>query len=588
MRSYQLERTLIIVPPFAGLNRPSLGAHVLQSCSRRHGYTVDVLYANIVLASLIGEEEYTKISDAAPLLFKGERFFSLEEQLFSADITDDPNEYRPSAFRSPFLPAISGNAPGHCVAEWISLVVDCVVDGDYRNVGLSTTFEQTKATALLSRALSQRMPSITIVVGGANCEGDMADGIVSLMPEVSHVFSGESETTFVEFLGGLHRDTRIVAGRPNNKLDDIPLPDYAEYFKQLNEYLPSYKHDEIRLPYESSRGCWWGQKHHCTFCGLNGEGMGFREKSPEKTLRELRRLSETFGVKRFFMTDNIMPFRYFDTVLPKLAEDGGVFDIFYEQKANLSLNKVMLLKKSGVNTIQPGIEALDTDLLDLMRKGTSATNNIALMRYAKSLGVSISWNLLAGFPGDKCEWYDRLSDLIPQIHHLQPPSGVCELSLDRFSPYFDNPTKFGIKNLRPHPGYAEVFGTGIDLRKLAYHFVGEIPSGLIRGSPVWERLSERVEDWKQRWFSPAGSPILAVIEIEGEFFLFDTRLCSPNQFCTRLSSSEAKIALLGAGKDSDSAESSLSRQTVALLDGRYVALAVADPELMGRLASECT
>lgn len=30
------------------------------------------------------------------------------------------------------------------------------------------------------------------------------------------------------------------------------------------------------LLYEASLGCWWGEKHHCTFCGLNGTTMKFR------------------------------------------------------------------------------------------------------------------------------------------------------------------------------------------------------------------------------------------------------------------------------------------------------------------------
>ena len=33
---------------------------------------------------------------------------------------------------------------------------------------------------------------------------------------------------------------------------------------------------------EGSRGCWWGEKHACAFCGLNGRVNVYREKSPEK------------------------------------------------------------------------------------------------------------------------------------------------------------------------------------------------------------------------------------------------------------------------------------------------------------------
>ena len=60
----------------------------------------------------------------------------------------------------------------------------------------------------------------------------------------------------------------------------------------------------------------------------------------------------------------------------------------------------MLLKRAGISFIQPGIEALSSSLLKLMRKGVSAHQNLALLRYARCAGVHLVWNLLCGFPGD--------------------------------------------------------------------------------------------------------------------------------------------------------------------------------------------
>jgi magnesium-protoporphyrin IX monomethyl ester (oxidative) cyclase len=67
--------------------------------------------------------------------------------------------------------------------------------------------------------------------------------------------------------------------RPDGQdLDGLPYPTFDDYFAQLRttsfakRVLPA-------LVMETSRGCWWGAKHHCTFCGLNAEGMAFRSKS---------------------------------------------------------------------------------------------------------------------------------------------------------------------------------------------------------------------------------------------------------------------------------------------------------------------
>ena len=69
-------------------------------------------------------------------------------------------------------------------------------------------------------------------------------------------------------------------------LAELPIPDYDDYFEELQGSL--YRAAILPgLPVEMSRGCWWGQKSHCTFCGLNGGGMNYRSKAPEQVLEEI-------------------------------------------------------------------------------------------------------------------------------------------------------------------------------------------------------------------------------------------------------------------------------------------------------------
>jgi magnesium-protoporphyrin IX monomethyl ester (oxidative) cyclase len=68
---------------------------------------------------------------------------------------------------------------------------------------------------------------------------------------------------------------------------------------------------------ETSRGCWWGAKQHCTFCGLNGGAMAFRSKSAERVVEEIRYLRDRYGVESLSVVDNILtatqtPFRCWD------------------------------------------------------------------------------------------------------------------------------------------------------------------------------------------------------------------------------------------------------------------------------------
>src|SRR6185369_17014613 len=67
---------LIIVPPFAGLDKPALGAHLLQACARQAGFQVSVLYASLSLGAEIGEAAYTTIAYSPTQQLVGERLFA--------------------------------------------------------------------------------------------------------------------------------------------------------------------------------------------------------------------------------------------------------------------------------------------------------------------------------------------------------------------------------------------------------------------------------------------------------------------------------------------------------------------------------
>ena len=67
---------ILIVPPFATLRYPSLAVHLLQACCRRAGFRVSVLYANFLLAAVLGEDDYTRICEAPMGSFAAERFFA--------------------------------------------------------------------------------------------------------------------------------------------------------------------------------------------------------------------------------------------------------------------------------------------------------------------------------------------------------------------------------------------------------------------------------------------------------------------------------------------------------------------------------
>ena len=97
-------------------------------------------------------------------------------------------------------------------------------------------------------------------------------------------------------------DGEIACGSVRD-LDRLPYPEFGDYFQRLGHSPLSNQIDPLLL-FESARGCWWGAKTQCTFCGLNGGSIGFRSKSALRVIDELRYLRRTHGVRRACATDN--------------------------------------------------------------------------------------------------------------------------------------------------------------------------------------------------------------------------------------------------------------------------------------------
>ncbi|MDE3138161.1 MAG: hypothetical protein KGL59_16375, partial [Acidobacteriota bacterium] len=295
---------LLIVPPFAGLRHPSLAVHLLQACCRQAGFRVDVLYANFLLAALLGESTYTRICQAPMGSFAAERFFARAAfggrplgrrarrmldppwEIPSEEVFDlEPDSAADDSLTVTELLRLEGQA-----GEFAQAVARAIARRSYAVVGCTTIFEQTAASVAILNRVKRLNPGITTVLGGANCEGEMSRGLAALDTRVDYFFSGESEATFPAFLrsarDGSLPEGPIVEGRMCRDLDSLPTPVYSEFFEQRRRFLParSTPEAETEILYETSRGCWWGEKHQCTFCGLNGEGMAFRKKSPERVV----------------------------------------------------------------------------------------------------------------------------------------------------------------------------------------------------------------------------------------------------------------------------------------------------------------
>jgi len=398
------------------------------------------------------------------------------------------------------------------------------------------TFEQNCASLALARDIKARWPEKRIVFGGGNCEGAMGLQLHRSFPWVDFVCAGEGEHALpllIEAIaagadgagipGIVYRDTsgRTVdngRGAPITDLDAVPSPDYDEYFAAVAR-SPLVHALRPSLLIETSRGCWWGARSHCTFCGLNGSTMAFRSKSPGRVYAELEEFRRRYPATHVMAVDNILDMRYFRDVLPRLRDRPLGLTLFYETKANLTKAQVQLLRDSGVRAIQPGVESLSTHVLQLMRKGVTSLQNIQLLKWCSQYDVTAAWNLLYGFPGETVEDYEALAGMLDAIWHLPPPHAVGAVRMDRFSPYYDDARTFGMVNVRPMEIYSLLYPLdAAAVANLAYFFTYEREDG---SDP--ERVLGDIPDRVERWRRAAGCRLTASREPSGDVIVSDTR-----------------------------------------------------------------
>jgi ribosomal peptide maturation radical SAM protein 1 len=592
--------------PFTSIHRPPIGLALLRSVLQRAGFECEIQYANIAFANLIGKTLYETISGKIPHDFLlGDYLFA---QCESSIRLGDRRSYAdggPGRFGNipdwiwDVLPAVKTRA-----AEFIHQTAKDVVAKQPLFLGLSATFQLAPALHLAA-SVKQLAPHTPVVIGGGHCDGEMGLAIHQQFQQVDFVCRGEGEELIVALAqalasndsGSLQRITGLVlrdgrasvaiGGRALNvrQLDDLPVPDYDDWLAAIDGSALGLDRRDLSIPLETSRGCWYGEKNHCTFCGLNGPSLAFRSKSPRRVLSEIRSLTR-YGVANVDAVDLILDQSYFETVLPALSELHLGMSLFYEIKANLKKPQVKMLADAGIATIQPGIESLSSPILKLMKKGVSAYQNIRLLKWCMQHAVTAEWNILYGFPSEPAQEYERMAGMLPLLFHLRPPSVGCNrVLLNRFSPLHFDADRLGVRNVRPVPGYESAYGVPPEASSaFAYYFDFDFDDGRDPETYVVP-LKKAVSAWQKL----VGHAMLASISVGKEICIFDTRPCAKEK-SYRLTGAAARAyqaldagvapsALAACAGTDDATAGRLCEEFIANnlaleVDGRLLALAV--------------
>jgi len=416
-----------------------------------------------------------------------------------------------------------------------------------RLAGLSICLGQLTSSLYMAHEIRQRAPWVAMVTGGSSCAGGMGRSLLDSFPDIDYVIGGEGEgpllhlarsllepgaggpvSPFPGLMTRFHREDNDAVSQVDS-LDRLPHPDFQEYFSLL-ETLPSRARFVPRLPVEISRGCWWRTRGRgtedrgCRFCNLNLQWRGYRAKSPERAARELDELTGRHRVVSVSFMDNLIPLRQGTALFNGLSSLPREFDLFAEIRATTPVRTLRAMAEAGVHDVQVGVEALSTSLLSKIGKGTTAIENLEIMKRCETPGMPrLTGNLILQFPGSDEE---DVSETLRTLEWALPfrPLKAIPFWLGYGSPVWRSPKTYGIRRTFNHSWYAHLFPASIlgtlVLMMQGYH------GGVRRQQHIWKPVRDRVLAWRtsyeERHRRPFSDPILFFRD-GGEFLIIHDR-----------------------------------------------------------------
>ncbi len=489
--------------PWSIFNRPSIQLSSLKSyLDRESDITTEIFHPYLHAAAAIGGEQYHYLAGNSwagealysPLLFPEQ--FNQAEKLFYTSCRDEPH-----------LKKLSFTKTVHALDNSLEQWLDSMDFSTFRLFGFSICFNQLLSSLAAAARIKKRYPEIKIVIGGSGCVDKIGVSLLKNFSQIDYVINGEGERALLDLytylsqsdpaaaLPGqiLNRDTKHIPEKPCSGIADLntlPLPDFAPYFQEMQQQFPSHPFIPV-LPLEFSRGCWWNK---CTFCNLNLQWHGYRLKNAATMLREVQQQSDRHGCLDFCFTDNALPPKETETFFQTLAAGQKDYDFFAEIRVITEPEPHALYRKGGLSTVQVGIEALSTSLLNRMDKGTSVIENIASMRQCAESGICLEGNIITEFPGSTAQ---EVEETLTNLDFVLPyaPLSSASFFLGHGSPVADNPGEYGISAVIQHANNKKMIPAAIlqNLDMLIKDYRGD----RTRQRKQWQAVKTKILQWQQ-------------------------------------------------------------------------------------------
>jgi len=230
----------------------------------------------------------------------------------------------------------------------------------------------------------------------------------------------------------------------NEKMSPIRLNDMANL--DLDDFnLEDYFTPNIVLPYQTSRGCYWGK---CTFCDQDF-GQEFNVKTIEKVLSEMRELKEKYNISHYeFIDESVSPTYLYDfsnellktDINPKFFCDARLETAFDEKTLEVA-------SKAGLKMIMWGLESGSNKIMESINKGIDLSKRFDILKTSNKYNI---WNfafIFFGYPLETKEDARETIKMLQENNQIINSYGRSVFTMGKHARIACEPEKFGITKI---------------------------------------------------------------------------------------------------------------------------------------------
>ncbi len=336
------------------------------------------------------------------------------------------------------------------------IILKKISDENFDAVSFSVYDPSFENAIYLSKIIKSELDGdIQIAIGGPHIS--YIQGEVMDFDCIDIAIVGEGEIPLLKFMQKLSsgRDIRspYYYCRVNGKvisqskveviktLDLLPYPDYSDI--DVHSYpLPA-------VITSMSRGC----ISNCSFCGVPNIYCGYRHKSPAYIMNELQKIIQDNNCNLVLITDaliNANPY-LLSKVCNKIKEKK--LEVYWASEALPNISKTLATKmyESGCRFVYVSPETGSQKIADLMCKGVKIKVAQKTFENLDSADITTSAWFIFGFPLEtRCDT-KRTFNFLSHINSFVDEVIFSPFGLSRNTPIYNNPKKFGIKEVEKRP-----------------------------------------------------------------------------------------------------------------------------------------